>query len=275
MQQWIKSLLAPVFLAGALATTMAPPAQAFEFTDEEQATDAAMFVGGNAMYVMFHEIGHMLVSAYQVPVLGKEEDAVDNLAAVIMLLADSEESGKMLSNAAAAWFMSHDRSQKAGAEAITWGEHSLDIQRAYQIVCLMYGANPDRFKDVADAAELPEERRVRCAGEYEQAKTAWSSILDPHTLADGEAKSVVKVEVEAAPANMIGAEILKTMELVETSAEFVASTFRLPGPVTFRLKSCGMANAYWNPADLEVVYCYELGQDHFDLWASNNSVDES
>ncbi len=65
---------------------------------------------------------------------------------------------------------------------------------------------------------------------------------------------------------MPAAELLKAAEVVPEMANFVATSFKLPFPVTFVLTSCGEANAFWNPEKRAVVYCYELGQAHLDLW---------
>ena len=36
-----------------------------------------------------------------------------------------------------------------------YGRHGLNEQRAYQIVCLMVGSDPVRFKALADETKLP------------------------------------------------------------------------------------------------------------------------
>jgi len=47
----------------------------------EKEIDAKVLQVGE--FVFYHEMGHALVDAYQLPVLGKEEDAVDTLAAIV------------------------------------------------------------------------------------------------------------------------------------------------------------------------------------------------
>ncbi len=156
---------------------------------QDEAVAAAEFVVGNAMFVMFHEIGHMLISAYDIPVLGKEEDAVDNLATVIMLMSEDEVTAKALADSADAWFMFQERADAQGYENDYSGVHSPDQARAYQIVCLMYGADPKAFKDVADAAELPEDRRQTCGEEYQQASNSWDKLLSEHIVEGDDVKT--------------------------------------------------------------------------------------
>jgi hypothetical protein len=43
-----------------------------------------------------------------------------------------------------------------------YDEHGLDLQRAYQIVCLMVGSDPRAFSDIATRAKLPQERQESC-----------------------------------------------------------------------------------------------------------------
>src|SRR5689334_2897037 len=40
------------------------------------------FVTGNTMFVMAHEMGHGLINEFNMPVLGREEDAADSFAIV-------------------------------------------------------------------------------------------------------------------------------------------------------------------------------------------------
>ncbi|MFY8102162.1 MAG: DUF4344 domain-containing metallopeptidase, partial [Allorhizobium sp.] len=42
---------------------------------EEQVQEGQQFVINNAIFILFHEAGHMLVSEFNLPVLGREEDA--------------------------------------------------------------------------------------------------------------------------------------------------------------------------------------------------------
>ncbi|MNL40533.1 hypothetical protein D3C87_1628890 [compost metagenome] len=59
--------------------------------DENQILDDAMaFAMHDAAFTIYHEVGHMLVGELGLPVLGKEEDAVDTLA-TIWLLNDEDQ----------------------------------------------------------------------------------------------------------------------------------------------------------------------------------------
>ena len=56
----------------------------------------------------------------------------------------------------------------------------MDLQRAYNVVCLMVGSNPGKFASVADAAKLPPERQMTCQDDYLNAKWSWDQVLQSH-----------------------------------------------------------------------------------------------
>ena len=52
---------------------------------EQQRIDRVEFVAGNTLFVLLHEMGHVLIAEMKLPVLGREEDAADTFAALAML----------------------------------------------------------------------------------------------------------------------------------------------------------------------------------------------
>ena len=127
-------------------------AQTRELTEQEL-RDAQHFAIGNTVWVRYHEFGHLLVDEFQIPVLGREEDAVDHLATLIMLEPRSAELNDFLVAAVDAFFLLSERSP-AGAQSKIRYEHGLDEGRAYQLACLMYGSSAETFGRFADAIGL-------------------------------------------------------------------------------------------------------------------------
>jgi Putative metallopeptidase len=64
----------------------------FKNLTHEQRAQTVEFVAGNLLFVLFHELGHALVSEMGLPVLGKEEDAVDAYAVLAMLMTGNKVS---------------------------------------------------------------------------------------------------------------------------------------------------------------------------------------
>lgn len=144
------------------------------------------YVQANVRFIVLHETGHALVHLLDLPVTGRQEDAVDQLAAILMLrFASVEETPlEVIGNLrlAANWMLS--RSTGAYNLHAYAGEHALGEQRYFNLQCLIYGTDPERFAGMVDAGDLTAERARGCAREMRQVSRAWLRLLLPH-LAPG------------------------------------------------------------------------------------------
>ena len=147
---------------------------------QDQIKDGVEFVTGNVLFVLAHETGHGLISAFEIPVAGREEDAADQLATVMALKMADSFADRVVVNAARGWFLGDQRDRKAGVPTIFYDEHGMDLQRAYHIVCLLVGGAPDKFKDLANEVKLPKERQETCKFDYSNAEWSWGELLKPH-----------------------------------------------------------------------------------------------
>jgi hypothetical protein len=129
-------------------------------------------------FILIHEWGHALIDQYEIPVLGKEEDAADALATVFM--TRFVKGGAEYAFDAAKFFDALSARQRKLAPSDYWDEHSLDKQRAYAIVCWIAGADENDAKIIAQAGILSPERLQRCPAEYQQRVTSWLTLLKPH-----------------------------------------------------------------------------------------------
>jgi Putative metallopeptidase len=103
-------------------------------------------------------------------VLGREEDAADTFAIIAALTRVANDfSYRVLEETTKGWFWTARRDKRQGAKPAHYDRHGLDEQRAYQIVCLMVGSDPVKFKTLADETKLPEERRRTCGWDFETA----------------------------------------------------------------------------------------------------------
>jgi hypothetical protein len=144
---------------------------------KEPEREIRRMAGDVAEFVFLHEVGHALVHQLRLPVTGREEDAVDGLATVLMLEVFEEPSSAL----AASYLFGLFGDQRDTLEAADFfDEHSLDEQRFYSIICHVYGSNPREHADLAAAAEFPAERRARCRAEYSQMVNSWFRLLRPY-----------------------------------------------------------------------------------------------
>ncbi|MFI6601658.1 DUF4344 domain-containing metallopeptidase [Nonomuraea sp. NPDC050536] len=149
--------------------------------DEKQAKEKA---SNAVMGIILHELGHATVSLYNLPITGKEEDAVDQLATVL-LAKGGDDTAEMALDFGEFWQILASQSDLEDLDFAD--EHSTDDQRAYNVMCWVLGSNPDKFTDVLvgsqDDGLLPESRAQRCPEEYAQIEKAWMTLLKPHLAA--------------------------------------------------------------------------------------------
>jgi Putative metallopeptidase len=133
-------------------------------------------IAGMLVSVILHELGHALFDLLDVPVLGKEEDAADQIAGFIMLQFDKQVARTTINGSAFAWITF----TRATARPAFYDSHSTPQQRVVTFACIGYGGDPDTFKDYVDSGLLPKARAANCKREYEQVKTAFTSTILPH-----------------------------------------------------------------------------------------------
>ncbi|THV25875.1 hypothetical protein FAA97_04240 [Peteryoungia ipomoeae] len=231
----------------------------------EQVEEGQKFVINNAIFILFHEAGHMLVSELGLPVLGREEDAVDALSSVLLLGAEDEELYTTMQDSADGWFLLDEAKEDGPQEDDFMGTHGLDRQRAYSIVCMMTGANAEFFKEFADSLDFPQARREECVHEYQRTRDSWMSLLGAN-MKDGQKTKFTVTYEPAGNDDLQGfAELLKSAGALETIATVFGEGYDLADGIKLTGKTCGTENAFWNPADREITYCYEMAAFHAGL----------
>ncbi|MDB4955235.1 MAG: hypothetical protein JWO36_2804 [Myxococcales bacterium] len=140
---------------------------------------------GATMFSFYHEAGHGLIHMLDLPAVGREEDSVDQLATLTLIAMGDEGVGMALSGAY--WFQL--QATKAGHETPFWDEHAFDGQRFYNIMCLIYGSNPEKYSKFVENGNLPSDRAKRCPEEYTKINKAWEKLLQPY-LTNGAAVNV-------------------------------------------------------------------------------------
>jgi len=132
---------------------------------------------------VLHEFAHALFDYADIPVLGREEDAADQVAAYIYLQTGKSEARRLIMGTVYAHLK---EVEKTGPPSTTdfAGEHSTPEQRAFNLVCMAYGADAELFEDVVARAGLPRERADFCEEEYELVSLAYEALISPHVDPD-------------------------------------------------------------------------------------------
>jgi len=183
----------------------------------------------------------------------------------------------VLVEAAKGWFFSVRRDKEEGDEVDYYDAHGLDEQRAYQIVCLMVGADPVQFKDLADETKLPEDRQKSCAGDYSKASSSWEQVLMPHRRSADQPKTKIDYTYGEGKGDRLEniAQVARSIKLLETLAERWAEAFAWPEPFTLEAQTCGFPNAGWVQATRKLTVCYELFADFGDLYRTYGAAPAS
>jgi hypothetical protein len=235
--------------------------------DQQQRVARVEFVVGNTLVLLLHEIGHVLISQFQLPVLGREEDAADTYAALTMLRIGTSFTVQSLADAAKGWFFDARRDQEIGDKPLYYDEHNVSAQRAYQIVCLMVGSDPEKFKSLADQAKMPEERQNTCKRDYKKASEAWNAVLAPHRREPGQPETKISVVYGDGKGNYDRlASLFQSIRFLETVAENAQETYLWPYPWTLAMESCGRPGADYDTDTRTVTMCYEQAFDFAELY---------
>ena len=131
-------------------------------------------------FIIAHEMGHALVHELDIPVTGREEDAVDGFAAY--LLADNPKFGPSTALSAAIFFDAYRQLRGKLKDADFADEHSILEQRIYQFMCWVYGSDPKTFRSLVGKGGLPRARAVRCGAEWRQLERSWDRLLAPYVI---------------------------------------------------------------------------------------------
>jgi hypothetical protein len=127
-------------------------------------------------FVFLHEIGHALIDAYKLPIMGGEEDAADRCSSFINLKELGEEGVEAVFAAAEAFAI---ESKNSSGKRNMADEHLLQDQRFYNSLCMIYGSNPTKYSRILTEGFLPKERAVRCPSEYQRTVESWVTLLEP------------------------------------------------------------------------------------------------
>ena len=227
------------------------------------------FVAGNMLFVLLHELGHAVASEMDIPVLGKAEDAADSFAATRLIRLGNDFSDQVVADAAKGWFMSDRRDKKEGDSVPYYDAHGLDLQRAYQFVCYLVGADPSKFKALADETKLPPDRQQSCQGDYSNALKNWEAALKPHRRAPDQPKINIDVSYGDGGKDKqleVIAKASREIRLLEPVAQLSAETLAWPTPFALEMQNCGFINAAWVANTHKLTLCHELAADFGDLY---------
>ncbi|MFC1797618.1 DUF4344 domain-containing metallopeptidase [Pseudomonadota bacterium] len=151
---------------------------------------------------VLHEFAHALFDYLDVPVLGREEDAADAVAAIIYLNLGKDEARRLIMGATYAYMLEVVDTDPPTMEEYA-DEQSTSEQRAFNLLCIAYGADPELFEDVVKAGGLPDFRAELCEEEYELISIAYDKLIGPHIDPDLAEKIFDRAWLPATTSSML------------------------------------------------------------------------
>lgn len=226
----------------------------YQFPEDPAEAD---FIANEVIATFYHELGHGLIDALQIPVLGREEDAADTLSVILMHDIWVEESAAAILTSDAMTYALRAGDANTPPDPSAYADvHSLDLQRYYAVVCLFYGANPEGRRQLAVDLKLPEEKLESCPYEFESARGAWDKVLEGAAPGPDTYGLVMAAGQEGMPlADLLAEEVVSMNE-----------HFGLPVEITVQVADCGEANAFYSPDEKTITMCNEYAQDLQHLW---------
>lgn len=110
---------------------------------------------GFQRFVVAHEMGHAYVDQMHLPIVGSEEDAADEFAALMLVVTGNSDDALD----AAVYYDTHKEAD------VVSDEHSSNARRAYRLNCMVNGAGLDAVPS--------------CRANYIRAVHSWFELLAP------------------------------------------------------------------------------------------------
>ncbi len=128
---------------------------------------------------VLHEFAHALFDLLDIPVLGREEDAADQVSAYIYLKLGRAEARRLIVGTVYAYILEVEDTDPPSMDEFA-DEHSTTEQRRFNLLCMAYGSDPELFEEVAVWGGLPDWRADICIEEYELIEYAYETLIGPH-----------------------------------------------------------------------------------------------
>ncbi len=140
-------------------------------------------VVGPFVDTVLHEFAHALFDYADIPVLGREEDAADQVSAYIYLQLGKGEAHRLIIGTVYTYMLEVQDTDPPDMEEFA-DEHSTSEQRAINLICMAYGSDPELFEDLPALGKVPQYRVDICEEEYELVSFAFKTLIGPHIDAD-------------------------------------------------------------------------------------------
>ena len=134
------------------------------------------------------------------------------------------------------------------------GKHLLDIRRAFQAACLLYGADPAEWGDDVEWLMFSKNDLADCSDTAPDQIKGWIAVLEPHVRPTGNPSTNVGVIYSEGPLK----DIMIASGLIEDFADH-ARHFDWPRSITIHFNHCNRG-AFWNRSNRVIMLCDDCVQ---------------
>ena len=239
------------------------------------------FVLGNVQFVLLHELAHLVIHEKDVPIIGPEETAADYIATTVLILGErldddaKERAIRSLLAAAEAFSLSWQMGSELGTQVRYWGAHALSIQRYHQIICLLYGSNPEIFIDLPGRVGMPNVRKLDCSTEFARAARSTRWLLEQYGRHEGDPPGAEIRFVYAPTDTLVTSRLLDEVRksgVLERTIQRFNERFALDRPMTVVTRNCRTPESAWLPESRELLICHELLEGLYQLSLRRDSA---
>jgi hypothetical protein len=131
---------------------------------------------GAFVQATLHETAHAVFDVLDVPIWGREDDAADRLAAVVMMQFGDDVANVVMYGTQLLFQWSNQK--WTGSDFAS--DVSPDYQRYFNYACVAVAANWRQFGGLVEKKVIPQHRAARCDGEYAQIRKAFDLRIMPH-----------------------------------------------------------------------------------------------
>jgi hypothetical protein len=139
---------------------------------------------GQLFFAMAHEVGHAMFDIFDVPILGRQEDAADQFAAYVMLQFGGDRARRLVTGAAysyKAYIKNYKQKPNVTLPLAAFSsDHGSPEERFYNLLCMAYGYDAKVFADLVEQEYLPKTRAKNCLYEYKDLEYAVGQVFAPH-----------------------------------------------------------------------------------------------
>ncbi len=219
-------------LASVLMVFAAPAASHAQGGSAPASAETENFVRGFVRFLAYHEAGHLLMT--QIADLNNNpdwsqsdrEDYADKFAMILLRPDANDPDGlEEIVNAAAGWLQVDD-------SIIRNEPHAPASQRASDILCLLYGSDPEAFADLRDLTDPS----MDCVGIYQAMEREIREVFQDYS---GEMGQEINIVYARPTLGMKAAhDFLRASGVVEDLKDDIEFDFYLTNKTTIQAISC-------------------------------------